>query len=164
MAVLRKTFGKADAPYAKALTVLIKTQSKTTICNWSIGYAEQSFLPLYEKSCPGDFRPRAALDAARQWLKGEVKLPFVRKFILSAHKAAREAENNPVAQAAARAVSHAASSIHVPMHAMGLAFYGSAAIAYEMLGLKAAPDEYEELAAKFFDELRKDLLCVCAQE
>jgi len=47
----------------------------------------------------------------------------VKKVILyECHAAARELNNNPVAQAAARACGQAASAIHVQTHALGLAF------------------------------------------
>lgn len=143
----RKTLGKADSPYIISLMRLIETQSKATIANWCIGYAEEHILPIYEAAYPGDTRPRDALSAARDWFAGKIKLPEAKRFILAAHGAAREAEENPAAQAAARAVGQAASIIHVPSHSLGLAFYGAAAVAYARVGTGERPEVYEEIAA-----------------
>jgi hypothetical protein len=149
MPKLRKTLGKIDSPYIISLKRLIETQSKTTIAEWCITYAELHFLPIFEKECPGDFRPRRTLSAAREWLKGNAKLPEVKRIILyECHAAARELDNNPAAQAAARACGHAASVIHVPTHSLGIAFYGSASIAYQRLGLNESAEIYDQCAAE----------------
>lgn len=40
MAKLRKMLGAADSPYILSLMSLIETQSKTTIGDWCVDYAE----------------------------------------------------------------------------------------------------------------------------
>lgn len=113
MAKLRKMLGAADSPYIVSLMRLIETQSKETLVNWCVDYAQKHILPIYERAYPGDVRPSEALTAARDWLAGEIKLPAAKQKILATHAAAREAEENPVDQAAARAVGQAASTIHM---------------------------------------------------
>lgn len=155
---LRKTFGDWRQPEIQALMKLIETQSKVTIAKWCIDYAERNILPIYEKITPNDFRPRITLDAAKAWLRGEKKLPEVKNIILNeCHAAARESELNPAAQAAARAVGQAASCIHVATHALGIAFYGAAAIAYNTLGVNASLTEYNKAADKEFVKLYESL-------
>lgn len=149
--------GKADSPYILSLMKLLDTQSKVTIANFCVSYAEKTMLPLYEKYVPDDCRPRAALNAAKDWLKGTVKLPFVKKLVLEAHAAAREAEEYPAAQAAARAVGQAAAVVHTATHSLGLAFYGAAAIAYDRIGTAAKEEEYEQIAAEVCKEIEKEL-------
>lgn len=148
MARARKMLGKADSPYIISLMRLIETQSKSTIVNWCVDYSEKYILPVYEGVYPEDARPRAALHAAREWLAGKIKLPAARRFILAAHAAAREAEENPAAQAAARALGQAASSIHAASHSLGMAFYGAAAIAYERVGIAETAVLYDRIAAE----------------
>ena len=149
MAKLRKTLGSPQAPYIVSLMRLIQTQSKTTIANWCLDYAEVQILPVYAKAYPGDGRVGMAIGAARSWLAGEVKLPYVKRIILDeCHAAARQAEDHPAAQAAARAVGQAASVIHAPAHALGIAFYGTAAIAYDRVGTGESPEVYEKIAAE----------------
>jgi hypothetical protein len=147
MAKLRKTFGDVNAPSTVALMRLIEIQSKTTIANWTLDYVERTMLPLFLKHCPSDERPAHAIAAAREWLDGKVKLPYVKNIILNeCHAAARELDNNPVAQAAARAIGQSCGSIHAAPHALGLYFYAAAAIGYDRLGFDAKQTEYEAVA------------------
>ena len=148
MAKLRKMLGKADSPHIVSLMRLIETQSKITIANWCIQYTEEHILPIYEKIDSDDTRPRDALTAARDWLAGKIKLPEAKKYILAAHAAAREAEDNPAAQAAARSAGQAAATIHMATHSLGIAFYGAAAIAYDRVGIEEKPEIYEQIAAE----------------
>jgi len=145
----RKMLGSADASYIVALMRLIETQSKITLANWCLDYAEAQILPIYEKAYPEDARCKNALDAARDWMAGKVKFPEVKKIILhECHAAAREAEDHPAAQAAARTCGQASACIHTPTHALGLAFYGAAAIAYDRVGIAEPPEVYEQIAAE----------------
>jgi hypothetical protein len=66
----------------------------------------------------------------------------VKPLILKAHEAARESEATPAAQAAARAIGQAASTIHAATHSLGLAFYGAAAVAYDRYGTQASLEIY----------------------
>ncbi len=106
-------------------------------------------LLIFEKHCPEDGRPRMAIEASRDWFEGKKKLPEVKNIILNeCHMAARELEDDPIAQAAARACGQAAACFHTPTHSLGLAFYGTAAIAYELVGLKEKAEVYDAIAAK----------------
>ncbi len=146
---LRKTLGDWREPYIQSLMRLIETQSKATIAQWCLGYAEAHMLPIYLKYYPGDERPRMALTASRDWFEGKKKLPEVRQIILhECHAAAREAEASPAAQAAARACGQAAACFHAPTHSLGLAFYGAAAIAYDRVGIAETAEVYEKIAAE----------------
>jgi len=149
MPKLRKMLGSTDSPYIVSLMRLIETQSKTTITNWCIDYAETYILPIFEKHCPDDDRPRHALYAARDWMAGKIKLPEVKNIILNeCHAASRELDNDLAAQAAARTCGQAAACIHTPTHSLGLAFYGAAAIAYDRVGLNEKLEVYDQIAAE----------------
>ena len=149
MAYLRKTLGRPDAPYVQSLMALMQTQSKATLIRWCVAYARENILPIYERAYSADGRPRQALDAAEAWLRGTLQFPLARKLILQAHAAAREAANHPAAQAA--------SSIHVPSHALGLAFYGAAAVAYDRFGLGEPAAAYEGIAAAYISDMEAAL-------
>ena len=145
----RKMLGDWQSPYIRSLMELIETQSKITIAGWCLDYTEENILPIYEKTFPDDSRPRSALNAARDWFAGKVKLPEVKHIILNeCHAAAREAENHPAAQAAARACGQSASCAHTPTHSLGMAFYGFAAIAYDRVGINESSEVYEKIAAE----------------
>ncbi|MDR0413974.1 MAG: hypothetical protein LBH84_00975 [Prevotellaceae bacterium] len=144
---LRKTYGDVNAPSTVALMRLIEAQSKTTVAKWTLDYAEQKMLPLFAKFCQNDKRPAHAIAAAREWLAGKVKLPYVKNIILNeCHAAARELDDIPVAQAAARAIGQSAGSIHAASHSLGLYFYAAAAVGYDRLGLDASKAEYQAVA------------------
>lgn len=145
----RKMLGAVDSPYIVTLMRLIETQSKATIASWCMDYCETHILPIFEKRCPGDGRPRTAIDAARDWFEGRKKLPEVKNIILNeCHAAARELDGDPAAQAAARACGQAAACFHTPTHSLGLAFYGAAAIAYDRVGVNEKPEVYDQIAAE----------------
>lgn len=144
MKKLRKMLGNYDDEHIRVLMDLISSQSKATISAWCLDYAEREFMPIYLKYYPGDLRPQMAIDASRDWMAGLKKMPEVKDIILhSCHQAAREAEEKPAAQAAARAIGQASACFHTPTHSLGLAFYGGAAVAYDRLGLEAQLSEYE---------------------
>ena len=160
----RKMLGRADSPYILALMRLIDTQSKATIAGWCMDYAEAHILPVFSKRCPGDDRPRRALLAARDWFEGKKKLPEVKHIILNeCHAAARELDDDPAAQAAARACGQAAACFHTPSHSLGLAFYGSAAIAYDRAGLFEKPEVYDRIAAEVCAGMESALRAVAVE-
>ncbi|MEX1377309.1 MAG: putative immunity protein [Eubacteriales bacterium] len=159
MTKLRKMLSDWQAPYIQSLMRLIETQSKETLANWAIDYSTKVLLPVWSKYYPKDKRPHDALDAAREWLTGDIKLPQAKAKILECHAAAREAEGNPAAQASARAIGQCASTIHSARHCIGLAFYGALAVVYNQLGTDLPWEVIEKCAAeecsRMEDALRK---------
>ena len=145
---LTKTLGNFQSPCIISLMRLIETQSKPTLIRWSTDYVEKYILPIYECAYPMDNRPRVALSNAIGWLEGRVKYVDAKQSNYDAHAAATEAEGNYAAQAAARAAAHAALTIHVAAHCLGIAFYGAAALAYAQAGIDAEPEVYDQIAAK----------------
>lgn len=150
-----------DAPYIQALVKLIETQSKATLAWWAVNYAGQVMLPIWSKYVPEDLRPHQALNAARAWLSAEIKLPQAKPLILECHAAARDAEANPAAQTAARAIGQSASTIHSARHCIGLALYGALAVAYDTLGTDAPWEQLEQCAAGECGRML-DTLCLVA--
>jgi len=144
----RKMLSDWNAPYIQSLMKLIETQSKATLANWALDYSEQNILPLWSKYYPDDLRPQNAIFAAREWLSGAIKLPEAKSAILECHASAREADDNPCAQAAARTIAQCASTIHSAQHCIGLAFYGAIALAYNKLGTKAPWAQIELCASE----------------
>lgn len=148
MTKVRKMLGTADSPYIVSLMKLIETQSKNTIVKWCNEYAREHILPIYEKDYPQDYRLKAALNATNEWLEGNMKLVDAKKIIKEVHVAAREAEGNPAAQAAARAVGATTATINTVTSSLGLAFYGAAAIAYSSVGVNEKMEVYDEIATR----------------
>lgn len=159
----RKMLSDWEAPYIQSLMKLIETQSKATLAHWAVNYAEQVILPLWRKYYPNDFRPQNALYVAREWLSGAIKLPQAKAAILECHAAAREADGNAVAQAAARAIGQSASTIHSAQHCIGLAFYGALAAAYDRLGMDAPWAQIEQYAAEECGRMEAALRAVAVE-
>ena len=160
----RKMLSDINAPYLQSLMRLIETQSKITLANWALDYTDMFILQIYDKHCPGDGRPRHALEAARDWLSGKVKLPYVKNIILNeCHAAARELCDNPTAQAAARTCGQAAATIHAPTHSLGLALYGALTIAYDRLGIDAGWDELAGAAAEECAKMEEALRIIAVE-
>ncbi len=159
----RKMLSDWDAPYIQSLVRLIETQSKVTLANWCISYCYAHILPIYEGRCSGDSRPQNALFAAREWLDGKIKLPQAKAAILDCHAAARELEDDPTAQACARAIGQCASTIHSASHCLGLAYYGALAAAYDKLGVHAPWAELQAFAAGECMRMEDALRAVAAE-
>jgi len=79
-------------------------------------------LSYFEKEYPEDDRPRKAIEAARAWAQGKIKVGMARTAALAAHAAARDAKH-PAEVFAARAAGHAAATAHVAGHAPHAANY-----------------------------------------
>ena len=157
MAKLRKMLGRADDPEVVALMRLIETQSRRTLACFAADYARENWLPVYEARCPQDSRVRGALDAAAAWARGEIKAAPAKERIRAAVCAAQEAQEDPAAQAAARAAATAAGVMGTPTNALGMCFYGAAAVAYHTLGVNAPAGEYDGAAAREFMRIHKAL-------
>lgn len=147
MAKLRKMLGSADHPTVIALMRLIETQSRETLGAWAADYAKVHYLPVIEKKS-GDARPKQAIDAVNQYLNGALTLKEYKVFLAAARKAAQEAKDDPILQAAARAIATACSTLQTPTGALGFVFYGAAAAAYHSAGLEETADTYDELASE----------------
>lgn len=154
MAKLRKMLGRVDEPDIVELMAVIETQSKETLSGWALDWAENYFLEIYEKQYAEDFRLRDLISACRECLKGDRPLKEVKPFLKEGRETAKEAEGNPVGQAAARAIATACAVPQTVTNALGFTFYGAAAIVYDSVGLEEKPEIYDRMATK---ELRKML-------
>jgi phosphinothricin acetyltransferase len=104
----------------------LDSQRHRDLALWAADCAEH-VLPLFEQRHQEDGRPRQAIDAARAWARGEIKVGDARAAALEAHAAARAAAE-PSARAAARAAGHAAATGHVAEHARAAASYALNAV------------------------------------
>ncbi|MFG2563581.1 putative immunity protein [Streptomyces sp. NPDC048496] len=72
----------------------------------------EEVLPVFEVANPGDPRPRAAIDAAREFVNGARRTKLQRITSLDAHRAAKEATTE-AERLAARAAGDAASAAYL---------------------------------------------------
>lgn len=87
---------------------------------WAAACAEH-VLHLFEEVQPSDPRPRQAIEQARAWARGEIKMTQARNAAGHAMAAARELRG--AARYAAYAAGQAAAVAHVAAHELGAAAY-----------------------------------------
>ncbi|HIZ84139.1 MAG TPA: hypothetical protein H9668_06960 [Firmicutes bacterium] len=88
---------------------------------WALDVSSQAVESLEERY-PGESRPREALETARLWAAGRVKMPAARQAILSCHGLAKELDD-PADAALCHAVAQSCSTVHTPLHAIGFPLY-----------------------------------------
>ncbi|HTZ52783.1 MAG TPA: hypothetical protein VMF68_14040 [Spirochaetia bacterium] len=106
---------------------------------WAADCAEH-VLQLFEQARPRDHRPRRAIEMARAWTRGEVKMSEARMAAFAANAAAREVEG--AAREAAHAAGQAGAVPHVAAHELGAAAYAIRA------ARAAAPEAERERAGR----------------
>jgi hypothetical protein len=87
---------------------------------WAATCAEH-VLHLFESVQPSDPRPRQAIEQARAWVRGEIKMSEARAAAGAANAAARDLSG--AARHAAHAAGQAAAVAHVAAHELGAAAY-----------------------------------------
>lgn len=87
---------------------------------WAAACAEH-VLHLFETEQPHDPRPRQAIEHARAWVRGEIKMSQSRAAAGAANSAARDLSG--AARHAAYAAGQAAAVAHVAAHDLGAAAY-----------------------------------------
>ena len=127
--IMQKILFSRDSECIQPIRELIEKQKHRTLVLWALD-CTPPFLEIFEEKYPHEKRPRDMIEIAKAWARGDVKMPVAKKAIHATHNAATAAEDNPAAQAAARAIGHAAATIHVETHALGLVFYGLTALVY----------------------------------
>lgn len=73
---------------------------------------------------------------------------------------ARELKRDPAAQAAARAIGQATSSIFILNYTLEMFFYAAAAIAFDRVGLDAEPDVYDKITDEVCADYTADLQAI----
>ncbi len=109
---MKKLLFTRESECLQPLRELIERQKHRTLAMWAADSAGP-VLAIFEEKHPQDKRPREAVEAAKAWMRGEIKMPAAKKAIHAAHNAATEVEDDPAACAAARAMGHAAATVHV---------------------------------------------------
>lgn len=92
---------------------------------WAADCAEH-VLHFFERVAPADPRPRRAIEMARAWVRGEVKMMQARASGGAANTAARPHKGAP--RFAAYAAAQAALVAHVAAHELGAAAYAIKAV------------------------------------
>lgn len=118
---------------------MIKTPKPKDSTLWRDSYYHKLFglkaakeaarvLKYFERERPQDRRPRAAIEAIREWAEDRRALGMneVRTLSLAAHAAARDVQSD-AAKFAAHAAGQAVGTWHAPAHALGAFGYAGRA-------------------------------------
>ena len=118
---MKKLIVSRDDARLQPLKTLIEKLNRKTLIMWCFECTE-SVLPIFEEQYTQDKRPREAVELAKKWSQGKIKMPIAKKAALASHNAASEVEKeNPAASAAARAMGHVVGTVHVKTHAINFA-------------------------------------------
>ncbi|MDQ0079095.1 putative immunity protein [Arthrobacter oryzae] len=115
----------------------------------------QEVLPVFEEALPGDPRPRAAIDAAWEFVNGAPRSKLQRVTALDAHRAAKEAGTESACLAARTAGDAAAAAYLHPIAKatqVGHILRGPASAA-RIAELNAADDP--DVGDKFIEQARR---------
>ena len=130
---------------------LIDQSNRRVLILWALELAEETALQLAERY-PEDLRPREAIDTARAWATGEIKMPIAKQAILNCHAMAKELTDKADI-ARCHAVGQACSVVHTVGHALGYPMYELTAIVLE-LGLGYFREPIEERVMYYEQRLR----------
>jgi hypothetical protein len=122
---------------------------------WAASCAEH-VLPLFESARPDDPRPRQAIQHARAWARGEVKMTEARAAGGHAMGAARDLSG--AARFAAYAAGQVGAVAHVAAHELGAAAYAIKA------ARAAAPEGEAEAAGRHECQWQRDQLPEAVRE
>ncbi len=129
-----------DSLLLENLCQLIDHTNRRALVLWALELAEETAVQL-EAKYP-DHRPREAVEAARAWAKGEIKMPIAKRAILDCHAMAKEL-TDPADIARCHAFGQACSVVHTVGHALGYPMYELTAIVLEY-GLDDCRDAVEQ--------------------
>lgn len=145
----RVLFAK-DAEFLQDLTMLFREQSHRTMVLWALDLAAESVAKLEEKY-PDDPRPREALEDARAWAEGKIKMRLAQRKILDCHAFAKEIDSKEDI-ALCHAIGQACAVVHTAGHAIGYPMYELSSIVYR-LGIENCAEAVELRKREYIEKL-----------
>ena len=139
-----------DSEYLSDLALLLGEQNHRTAALWALDLGSKTAEKL-EAKYPGEKRPEEAIEAAKLWAFGKIKMPSARRAILDCHAFAKEL-SAPEDIALCHAVGQAASVVHTEGHALGLPIYELTSLVYE-LGTENCRDAVEKKKAEYINKV-----------
>lgn len=117
-----------DCAFLQELNSFLRIQNHRTVVLWAFDLAEES-IEVLAQNYPMEKRPQEALDAARDWAAGRIKMHEAQRKILDCHAFAKEIDCRADI-AACHAVGQACAVVHTAGHAMGYPIYDLSSIVY----------------------------------
>ena len=139
-----------DTEYLQDLAMLFRDQNHRTMVLWALDLAAESVAELEEKY-PDAIRFREALEAARAWAEGKIKMHLAQRKILDCHAFAKEIDCKEDI-ALCHAIGQACAVVHTVGHAMGYPMYELSAIVYR-LGIESCAEAVEQRKQEYINRL-----------
>lgn len=139
-----------DSAYLQDLMILFQSQDHRVMALWAFDFAAESVAKLEEKY-PDERRPREALEAAKDWAAGQIKMRSAQRKILDCHAFAKEISCKEDI-AACHAVGQACAVVHTAGHAIGYPMYDLTSIIFR-LGAEHCMEQVERRKQEYMDKL-----------
>ena len=125
----RQILFSKDAVCLQPLAAQLAQQPHTVLVLWALAWAEETVDTL-EARYPQERRPREALEAARAWAAGALKMRPAQRAILNCHALAKElTRKEDIARC--HGVGQACSVVHTPGHGLGYPLYDLTALVHQ---------------------------------
>ncbi|MBD5500846.1 MAG: hypothetical protein HDR10_06515 [Lachnospiraceae bacterium] len=139
-----------DSEYLQDLIFLFQNQDHRVMALWAFDFAAGSVVRLEEKY-PEETRPREALEAARDWAAGKIKMRLAQRKILDCHAFAKEIDCKEDI-AICHAIGQACAVVHTAGHAIGYPIYDLTSIIYR-LGIENCAETVELRKQEYIEKL-----------
>jgi hypothetical protein len=139
-----------DSEYIQDIMMLFRGQDHRVMALWAFEFASESVIGL-EKKYPKEKRPREAVEAARDWAAGTIKMRAAQRKILDCHAVAKEIACKADI-AACHAIGQACAVVHTAGHAIGYPIYDLTAMIYQY-GLENCSEAVERRKQEYIDRL-----------
>lgn len=147
-----------NSEYMQDLALLFETQSHKVLVLWAFDFAAESIARLEEKY-PEERRPREAMEAAKAWAFGNIKMPLAQRKILDCHRFAREIDHKEDI-AICHSIGQACAAVHTGGHTIGYPIYDLTAIIYRY-GIENCKNAVEQRKQEYMERVMywKEHLC-----
>lgn len=139
-----------DCELLRPLADELSTATHLAAVFWALDFAQQAADELARRY-PADLRPQDAVETARAWAAGKIRMPLAQRLILDCHAMAKELDD-AADIALCHAVGQACAVVHTVGHAFGLPMYELSAIVYR-LGADNCAQAVQARAAEYSDRL-----------
>ena len=110
-----------SSEYMQDLIKLFEIQNHRVMALWAFDFASES-IAKFEEKYPEEKRPREALEKAKDWASGKIKMHLAQRKILDCHAVTKEMENKEDI-AICHSIGQACAVVHTARHAIGYALY-----------------------------------------
>lgn len=136
--------------YLQDLITLINEQNHKIMVLWAFEFTEELVKKLKGKY-PKEDRPRKALEAAKLWASGKIKMHFAQRAILDCHAFAKEITSLEDI-ALCHSIGQACGTVHAAGHAIGLPIYELTSFVYKF-GIENCRTHIENRKQEYMEKI-----------